>query len=456
MRKLIALFLLFFGLFITYSSSNQVKPLLIPDRSKDQITPLPIEEPTIKKVYGKGLGNIYEGNVENARKSALRMAYADAVSQGSGIEIGSISIIKNSKYVSDIVLSRTRGFIRNFKILNEGIADKANTKYEIFIEAEVVEKGQSPEIQIDGLRLYLEILGNPRLLIILPENRIAPGSSGLNEAKKDKLNVEFEDKETKLKVTKESASRKNEAAGATVQRDAGDTFRSGEAALAQAFTQYGYQVMTSDDLIADHICSQEDLDKAKAGVTAKITEIARAANIDLALFGVMNVTTEITKPTADIALAKVVAEASAKAVNVSSGKLIYPFHHSVQVANFSELKAYSDCMNKAADNIASVLAWKIPQVLTDDYRETRLILSPIDLKRAEEVRNALKGVTGVEDVRFARLPTERNPKAELVLLSGFISIEPGDILGQCEKTLNELLTIRKANKFEIECEVKSR
>jgi hypothetical protein len=456
--KKAGLILIFIILYLTTFSltPSQVKPLP-PDQTKGQVKPLPIEEPEVKKVCAKGVANIYEGNVENSRKAALRAAYAEAVSQGSMIEIGSMSLIKNVKYVSDIVLTRSRGFIRNLKILNEGISDQDKTRYEVFIEAEVISQGKSSEEEIDGLRLYLNVLGNPILLIILPESNITPSSVGLVESKKDKIDLEYQDKETRVKITKETSNKTGVTSGATdiqVQKDRGTSVRSAETALAQAFSRFGYNVVTSDDLQANHLCTPEDLDKAKAGVTTKIIDVARAAEVDLVLYGVMNVSQEITKP-AGVEMAKVVAEASAKAVVVSSGSLIDAFHQTTQAANFSSLKAYSDCIEKAANNIADVLAWKIPQILADTYREMRLVISPINLKNAEEVKNALKSVSGIEDVRFAKIPTVSNQKAELILLSGFIIPEKEEIVSRIEEILNAPIIIERADKFNIVCTIKT-
>lgn len=455
MTKLLVL-VLFPLVSLTSLASSQVIPL--PSKPpKGQVTPLPIEKPEVRKVYAEGIATIYEGNVESARKAALRQAYADAVGMVSGTEIKSMSLIRNFKYVSTVVLSRSRGFIREFNILRDKISDKDPSKYEISIEAEVVEKGKSPESDIDGLRLYLEVLGNPQLLIILPQHVISPAASELAEAKKDKINVEYEDKETKLKVSKESASLKKDASGTQVQTDTGENLRNAEAAIAQAFIRYGYNVITSDELIAEHYCTQEDLDKARAGVTAKITEIARAANIDLALFGQMNVVQQINRePYGGNLIAKVTTEASASAIVVSSGAKIDVYHGAQSKGDLTMLKAYSDSLDIAANNIADALAWKIPQYLADHYRETRLILSPLDYKKAEDVRNVLRGISGVENVRYGRTPTENNPRAEYVLLSGFISIEPDEILAVCEKVLGTSLSIVKASKFEIECEIKFR
>lgn len=430
--------------------SGQVKPLL-PDTTKGQLKPIAIEEPQVKKVYAKGVASVFEGNIENARKAALRHAYSEAVSQACGLEIGSMSLIRNVKYVSDIVISRSRGFIRTYTILSEGISIKDPNKYAVFIEAEVIEKGKSSEGEIDGLRLYLEILGNPRILIILPEEHVEFGTP--SSLQKEKVEVEFQDRETQLKILRETSQR-GERSNDMRQRDSAqsETLRNAETALAQAFSRYGYQVVTSDDLAAEGLCKPEDLDKARTGATVKIVEIARAAGIDLALFGKMTVSTELTKP-AGIEMIKVVAEATAKSIIVSTGRLIEALHYTTQTANFSPLSAYSNCLDNAASGIANVLAWKIPQILSDTYCETRLTLSPLDLNHADELRVVLKGVIGVEDVQFAKIPTAENPKAEYIILSGFIPPNIAEIIAICEQKLNARIAITKSSKFETEGKV---
>jgi hypothetical protein len=452
MKKFALLLVLVGGCLVPASLPLQVRPLSVPDKTKGQIVPLPNEEPAVKKVLAKGVAKVFEGNVESARKAALRAAYAEAVAFGGGVEVGSLSLIRNQKYVSEVVLSRSRGFVRGLLILNEGLSKKAPDQYEVFIEAQVIERGRSLDSEIDGLRLYLEVLGNPQLLIILPESPVVFADGAAGEAKSGAVDLEFQDQDTRIKLTKggtEAANLKMDG-----PPDKGTALRGAEAALAQAFSAYGYQVITADDLAGGHLGTADELQRAKAGDTDRILEIARRAGIDLALFGTLKLTREVTKP-AGVDMTKVVAEASAKAVIVSSGRRVDVYHHTTNAAGFSAAKAYADCLNRVADHIAAVLAWKIPQMLANELRETRLILSPLTLKSAEEVKNALKAVSGVEEVRFARIPTTANPRAEIILLSGFVAVEPAEVLAKCEEILKTRLDVRKAGKFVIECAARS-
>lgn len=419
-----------------------------------QVQPLLIEQPKIRRVMAEGAAAVYGGNVEGARLTALRVAYAEAVSQGSGLEIGRMSLIKNVKYVTQIVTSRSRGFIRDYRIIKEGLSKEQPASYKVLIEADVVDQGQAQgDDQYKALSAYLALLGNPKLLIILPERRIAQvGSANLATGAKDKTDVEFNQGDTRLRITRESSKnleRSNVAAPGAYQ-DSGDVMRSTEAALAQAFVRYGYQVVTSDDLLAQGLTTVEALDQARAGVTARAVEVARAAGADLALLGVLRVTEELVKP-ANVDLVMVTAEASAKALVVSSGKTIDVFHRTERASSPQMLKAYSDCLDKVAASIATGLVWEIPRILSDEYRETRLEVRGLDLRQSMSLQQALGGIEGVESVRVLQIPSDTNPVAVFVLMSGFVFVEPAEIIDRCADALGSRVRLVNANKFEIHC-----
>jgi hypothetical protein len=208
--------------------------------------------------------------------------------------------------------------------------------------------------------------------------------------------------------------------------------------------------MTSDDLLAEGLCSPEVLAQAKAGVTARAVEVARAAGADLAFFGVLRMTEEIVKP-ANVELAMVTGEASAKALLVSSGKSIDAFHRVERASHTQMLMAYATCLDRVANNIVAVLAWKIPQILTDEYRETRLIVSGISLAQSMDLQGALSKIEGVDSVRILQAPTETKQVGQFVLMTGFVFVEPVEIVNKCSAALKAPVKLTKANKFQVEC-----
>lgn len=301
----------------------------------------------------------------------------------------------------------------------------------------------------------MELLGSPKILIILPEKRIATlAQDSMNLEDKEKTLVEYGKGDTKLKITQESTNSTRPANTAAPEggQDQGDTFRSTEAALAQAFSRYGYQVITSDDLLSQGLCSREVLARAKAGVTAQAVDVAKAAGADLAFLGVLNVTKEIVKP-AGVDMVMVTGEVNAKALLISTGKQIDAYHRTKRATHPSMLKAYSDCLDQVAEDIVSVLAWKIPQILTNEYRETKIFAQQVSLSQTLELKKALEKIEGVETVRISQIPTEKSPIATLTLSSGFIFVEPLEILDICSKAIGLDMKLISANKYECEFSV---
>jgi hypothetical protein len=418
---------------------------------RGQVTPLKPAEAKIKKVMAEGQGKIINGNIDKARQAALRTAYAEAVQRGCGLAIGSLTMIKNVKYVSDIVASRSRGFIKNYTVIREGVSTRDKSLYEVAISADVVEENYAKEEdEKEGLKLYIEILGNPKLLIILPEKSYASqGTVSIQQGQTQRTQIEYQKGQTRVQISQEEG--KKIAADTIGMHDPAEDgmMRSTEAALAQAFSQYGYQVVTSDDLIAQGLCSANTMAEAKSGKTASALQVARASGADLSLFGVIRLAKEQIHP-ADMDMFMVTAEASAKAMVVSSGKVIDAFHKTHRASHPQQLKAYADCLDRVAGDIAGILAWKIPQILANEYRVTQLRLNGINSRQVMAVQSALADCDGIEQVNVTQLPTQTVHYANYNILSGFITLDPLEITAVCGRALSGNVKIIKANKFELE------
>ena len=401
-------------------------------------------QPEISKVEATGMAAIFAGNVERARLAALREAYVKAVQKGCGMELGSLRQYENVKAVSAIISDRAPGFVTAYAVKDEGISKIDENKYEVIIEADVFSSGEMGEESREALGLYLELMGDPKILIILPEKKF-----NLPQEPDKPQDGEFSIGDTRFRVTRDSDGGEREIAGSLPQ---GGAIRSTEAALARSFAAYGYQVITSDDLLARNLVTPEVMAQAKAGVTASGMEVARAADADLALIGVIQVSQEKISP-AGTDMTMVSAEASAKAMIVSSGKLIEAFHSVERASHPQALKAYGDCLDKVADKITRTLSWKIPEILSNEYRETKLTVSGVDKKQAMHLQDFLSKMSGIERVRLAQLPTEKNPLVKFVLMTGYISLEPHEVIEECSGAIKKPLNLIAANKYEIECMV---
>ncbi len=386
------------------------------------VVPLPVDEAEPGRVVASGVATIYGGDVEGARKAALRAAYAEAVSRGCGVEIGSLMVIRNVKQVNDIITSRSSGFIRTYDIRREGVVQGNPSWYEVLIEAEVAPKGSDAEDREQALRLYLELLDSPRLLVILPEVVAGVPSGG-------PPTVEASSGGDKVSV--------------------GSSLTSLEAAMARAFSEYGYQVVTSDDLMVQRSVDARTLQEAKAGVTAQALVVARAVDADLALVGVLR-SQPLRREDVGVTVYFAEAELSAKALVVSNGKLVKAFHRLEKSTSADPMKARVRCLEKAAAHASEELAWDIPGLLLEDARITRLTVHGVDEAGAEKVRGALNQAQGVLSVRFSKIPTAQRNVAEYQVETGFVRLPPEAFVELCSTALEGTTTLSFFNKYQIE------
>src|SRR4051794_23551243 len=105
--------------------AGQVKPVN-PGPQGSGVTPLPqrpqigsvtpiteSDNPDIARVFAIGTVQVFNGNVAAARQAALQSAYAEAVAMGAGTEIGRLTLIRNVRAVTDVVSSRSKGFVKS-------------------------------------------------------------------------------------------------------------------------------------------------------------------------------------------------------------------------------------------------------------------------------------------------------------------------------------------------------
>jgi len=371
------------------------------------------DEPVIISIQSTGSAPIIGGKVERSRLNALRYAYARAAQRASDLKGDNILIKEAIKDLSAIVASRSRGFVTAYSIVNEGISERDNTLYEMVIQASVVDRGEVRSDARESLKLYLELLDNPRLMVFISE------TSALD-------------------------SRQNVASG----DDMASIIRGFETVLAHHFTSYGYQVITSDDVVAQNLARPDTLAQAKAGVTARAVEIGRMAGVDLILVGTLALAHEQNEAQ-QVSFYNVTGEFTAKAIIVSSGRLIDAIHQSYRASHPQKLAAYSDCRDKSGRAVSEYLSWKIPQFVSDNVRETTLVFNGVEQTQAMAVRNVLAKLTGVEQIRLAQLPTDTNKNAEYILVTGFIAPTAEEIALFYSEAVQQPVNLKEYDKFHI-------
>jgi hypothetical protein len=435
--------------------SAQVRPLG-PAPAGQGVTPLPqrptvgsvtplaqADDPNVASVFAMGTATVYNGNVASARQAALQSAYGEAVAMGAGTDIGRLTLIRNVRAVTDVVAARTRGFVKSYEVMGEQLVPGDPPRYEIRIRAVVVKSASSAMEEIDGLKLFLEVIGSPKLLILLPERDVTPSAGSAQARESTQVTVNSPDASVSIN-TQRSASA---GAGPAPMAEPEGTMRAAEAAMAAAFAKYGYPVATSDDLVAGGLTSQAQLARARQGVTADAVAVARAAGADLLLTGVLRTATQRVTPQG-VEFVSATTEASAKAMVVSNGYLIDAFHKTVTKAHVSALGAVSMSLEAVAADFASTLAWKIPAILAARPRVTHVVVSNVNLSTAERLKARLEKVEGIDAVRFATVPTSSNRTTDLELLSGYVVLPQDELVNHCIDAAGPV-QVRSADKYTV-------
>lgn len=434
----------------------QVRPQAPPVKQGKGVTPLP-EQPRIgqvlplpadamsdvKSVYAVGTATIIGDNVQAARKAALQSAYADAVAQGAGVEIGRLTLVRNVRAVTDLVASRSRGFVRRYSVLFDDVVAGPPVRYEVRIEAEVSLAPRDGDGDIEGLRLFLSVVGEPTLLILLPDAEVQePNPSTWARVDAGEAHVQVQTSDGEAHPIGQNLT----ALGPRAQE--GGVLRLAESAVAQAFARFGYRVLTSDDLLSSQKAGAGQLDRARRGVTADALAVARAAGADLLLTGVLRVSTQRIAPQG-VAFVSATTAASAKALVVSNGYVIDAFNRTFTKAHASSLGAVASTMEAAAGALADTLAWKIPSLLSAQPRVTQVTVEQVDFDLAQRAKAALEKVDGIEAVRFDRLPTAARPVATFEVLTAYVTPDQSQFVDAVSTALGRPVRLQDADKFSL-------
>jgi hypothetical protein len=124
-------------------------------------------------VKSMGQAAIYGDDVSNARDKAITDAQRKAVEQAIGSMVSSETVTENFELISDKILSRSSGYVRNYKILSEGKDDMG--VYQVTIQAEVSSGNLNNDLQ--GILAVLQAKNMPRVLVMIAEQNISGSSA---------------------------------------------------------------------------------------------------------------------------------------------------------------------------------------------------------------------------------------------------------------------------------------
>ena len=119
-------------------------------------------------VTADGVGLITSNDTARARDEALRDAYRMALEK-AGVNISAYTEMVNLVVIKDVVRANVEGYVESWKIDSEGIRDDG--LYYVTITAKVVKTAIKKDDR-DALKLIINLMGNPRFLVLIDETNI--------------------------------------------------------------------------------------------------------------------------------------------------------------------------------------------------------------------------------------------------------------------------------------------
>ena len=111
----------------------------------------------------RGLARLYSGEEKQARDEALRDAKKKAVQQGVGALLSSETEVENFQVISDRILTKSKGAVKDVKILREGAVDNG-AYYEVVISC-VVEDDVLKH-SMENFRMMQEMTGRKTIMVL--------------------------------------------------------------------------------------------------------------------------------------------------------------------------------------------------------------------------------------------------------------------------------------------------
>ncbi len=146
-----------------YSVGSMFVALLLVAQAKG-VAEAPTPATTVQAV---GQAAIYGNDVAQARDKAIEDAMRKAVEQAVGAMVSSETVTQNFELLSDKIYSKSRGYVRSYKVISE---KKEEGVYQVNIEAQVASGNLKNDL--DGVLAVLKAKNMPRVLIMVAEQNV--------------------------------------------------------------------------------------------------------------------------------------------------------------------------------------------------------------------------------------------------------------------------------------------
>ncbi|MEA2017983.1 MAG: hypothetical protein U9N59_06005 [Campylobacterota bacterium] len=340
-------------------------------------------------------------------------AYRNAVSMGAGVHIEEFTRAKMTQSMSNVysvINKKSKGFITYYEISEA--QQKNKRSYEVSMKACVADKEVHDFNFENGLKMFVEMLGSPSVLVVFGQERYSEEQLVEKTIKTKHSTEKYIPKKDELQI------------------------RSIETSVAKLLKDYGYEVTTSDDLSNRGLISQERILKARKGIGGAAIEFAREAGANIVITG--NIVYALSRSeVSDVSGKLVTASINAKVLMPGSGKTVGIYNE--QESAFSilddQLTARETAIKKSANRVTKQVVWNIPKYLLDEEREIEIILSNVSYRKVRNIKKLLKNQKEVLNVRTSgkwKKTNKKRGKIRLVVQTSFLGVTVDDILDNLE------------------------
>ena len=392
------------------------------------------------KIIARGIAPIVNNDEKRARQLALQDAYREAISRGVGTEIGELFEMKNFEKIVDVVVKRSIGIVKKYKVLHEGRTKKNENQYEILIEAEV---GEGSKGDLMALALFLEVIDSPKVLILLHEYE-SP-SAGTGESKD--LEIKIGGKEDTIEIRQRS-----EKKGIDSLKEV--PIDNAEVVLAKYFHDVGYTVLTSKDVLTRNEGHDGEVRLAKQGYTELGRKIGMMHGADIVLIGSIRISGKPVK-VYDVPMNMVHVTSTIKAVVTGSGQTLAIEDKTSRSSSEMYEAAKHKSMQGLVNVVGESLVWKIPEVLANNYKILSVTISNCKVDEMKRFTKIISGIKGVETVRTGAWVRQKGDtgKVTLSIYTGFLGATTDEIFDVLMTTKDIKLRTDMLSKYSLELSV---
>ena len=128
------------------------------------IVPAKAKTSTEETVVVTGQSTIEDDRVNIARDEAVKVALRRAVEQVAGTFINSETKVKNAQLISDQILTKSQGYVKNYEIIDQSHNLK---QYQVKLKVTVSTADLSSDLE--ALKLNIKESRNPRIMVIIDQ-----------------------------------------------------------------------------------------------------------------------------------------------------------------------------------------------------------------------------------------------------------------------------------------------